>query len=240
LPALILGLGVPARPRTALAEAPARRTVARKAAVRPASAATATRLLADGAAAYRRGQFELARGLYQQSYQLDPRVKLRFNIAQCERRLGRMSAALEHYREYLRMWPDAPNRAEVARMVAELEQKLAPARATTTAIAGRGQASQHEPGSLLAPDAARAALLPTASSLMTAAAVRPVPIRSAVASAPEPPRRRHWAKSWWFWTAVGAAAIGAGVGAAFAIRNSGPSGTGSTLGDQHVIPTLIR
>src|SRR5436305_13211216 len=56
-----------------------------------------------------------------------------YNIAQCHRALKHKSEAIDFYRSYLRKSPDARNRAEVQRIIAELEAALTQERALSTA-----------------------------------------------------------------------------------------------------------
>jgi tetratricopeptide (TPR) repeat protein len=51
-----------------------------------------------------------------------------YNIAQCHRQLGEREQAVTLYRRFLASSPNAPNRSEVQRRVAELEAELAAAR----------------------------------------------------------------------------------------------------------------
>jgi tetratricopeptide (TPR) repeat protein len=75
----------------------------------------------QGTALYNLDRFELALAEYQAAYLAAPDPALLFNIAQCQRRLGHRSEALDYYRKYLRSAPGAQNRAEVERHIRELD-----------------------------------------------------------------------------------------------------------------------
>lgn len=57
------------------------------------------------------------------AYELRPVPELKYNLAQCQERLGALDRALASYREYLRARPDAPDTAEVEKRVADLERR---------------------------------------------------------------------------------------------------------------------
>jgi tetratricopeptide (TPR) repeat protein len=70
---------------------------------------------------------------FQAAYELRQDPALLFNIAQCQRQLGKRVAAAHSYRAYLEHVPDAPNRQQVLDKIAELEAGAAPAREATPA-----------------------------------------------------------------------------------------------------------
>jgi tetratricopeptide (TPR) repeat protein len=59
---------------------------------------------------------------------------LLFNIAQCHRRLGNRTEAIQFYRTYLRKRPDAANADEVRRIVATLERSPSSGTATRASV----------------------------------------------------------------------------------------------------------
>jgi tetratricopeptide (TPR) repeat protein len=75
----------------------------------------------QGTSFYNLDRFAEALAEYQAAYLAAPDPALLFNIAQCQRRLGRRTEALDYYRKYLRNSPGAPNRAEVERHIRELD-----------------------------------------------------------------------------------------------------------------------
>src|SRR5262245_51929487 len=70
-------------------------------------------LFKKGQAHYNVDQFPQAVDLFKQAYLLHPDPTFLYNIAQCHRKLGDVNEALSYFRKYLRMAPDASNRAEV-------------------------------------------------------------------------------------------------------------------------------
>jgi len=106
-----------------------------------------------------------------------------FNIAQCHRQLGEREEALTFYKRYVAAAPEAQNRAQVEKIIRELQS----ARPTA------------------APEPA-----PPPPAPVTLAARPPEPGLPLVATAPAPePESAPVYKRWWFWGLVGAAAAGA-------------------------------
>ena len=144
---------------------------------------------------YNLDEFAPALAEFREAYRLKPDPSFLFNIAQCHRKLGENAAALDFYRKYLRSLPDAPNRPEIERMIAELRERGAEADAAPVVpiapVLAPAQAPAPEPAASLnlAPPPADAAVPP--------ATVPPAPEPSAVY------------RRWWFWTALGVVAAGA-------------------------------
>jgi tetratricopeptide (TPR) repeat protein len=110
-----------------------------------------------------------------------------FNIAQCHRALGNKADALRFYRSYLRKSADTANRADVEKIIADLESALAndkpaPAPPPVASVAA-------------APVAPPSAIVPAATAV--------------AAAAPEKAKRSVWKRAW-FW-GVMAGVVGAGV-----------------------------
>ncbi|HEX7506805.1 MAG TPA: tetratricopeptide repeat protein [Polyangia bacterium] len=76
-----------------------------------------------GTSMYNLGRFSEALSEYEAAYLAVQDPPFLFNIAQCHRKMGKNKEALESYRSYLRVAPDAPNRAEVQRRISELERQ---------------------------------------------------------------------------------------------------------------------
>lgn len=79
---------------------------------------------------YERGQklfglqkFDEALDQYQQAFDAKPIPDFLFNIGQCQRNLGDYEAAIFSYKRYLKLSPDAENRDQVEKLIAELEEK---------------------------------------------------------------------------------------------------------------------
>ena len=77
---------------------------------------------------YNLGRFSEALSEYEAAYLTVQDPPFLFNIAQCHRKMGKNKEALESYRSYLRVAPDAPNRGEVQRRISELERQVHAAR----------------------------------------------------------------------------------------------------------------
>lgn len=66
-----------------------------------------------GVAMYRRGHFEAAMQAFTAALRFAPLAEVYFNTAVCAERLGSRSDAVDYYREYLRLRPDALDRGRV-------------------------------------------------------------------------------------------------------------------------------
>jgi tetratricopeptide (TPR) repeat protein len=162
---------------------------------------------------YNLDEYAPALAEFREAYRIKPDPSFLFNIAQCHRKLGQNDAALDFYRKYLRNLPDAPNRADVERMIAELHAKeLAPQPDATPT-----------PAPLAAP--APAPLPPPQLE-----APSPAPEVALVAApAPPPPPPSPFYKRWWFWTGVGVIVVSAVVIGVVA-SSKGPQPYAGTLG----------
>ena len=67
-------------------------------------------------------RFEEALALFEKGYEEKPDPVFLFNIAQCQRQLGRYELAAKSYRAYLVQQPDAPNRDDVMARIADMEK----------------------------------------------------------------------------------------------------------------------
>ena len=70
---------------------------------------------------YNLDEIEAALEEFREAYRFKPDPSFLFNIAQCYRKLGQRDAAIDFYRKYVRASPDATNRAEAERRIAELK-----------------------------------------------------------------------------------------------------------------------
>jgi tetratricopeptide (TPR) repeat protein len=119
-----LGLAAFAGPAAGAEERPA--TVADAVVHDEAGALTAAqkeeakRSVADGRQAYGEGRFQEAADLFEQTYELTHAPELLYNLARCYERLGDNGRAADQYEMYLRMSPDAEDREEVEKKIAEL------------------------------------------------------------------------------------------------------------------------
>ena len=165
---------------------------------------------------YNLDEFAPALAEFREAYRLKPDPSFLFNIAQCHRKLGEIDAALDFYRKYLRNLPNAPNRADIERMIAELRARQASAPAATPPPAPEA------PVTPAPPPAAPAAVVDT-----TPAPRADVLVATPAPEAPEAPAPIY--RRWWFWTTVGAVVVGAVV-AGVALSRPAPQPYQGNLG----------
>src|SRR5204863_8107463 len=75
---------------------------------------------------YQVSDYRAALSEFKQAFLLKEDPVLLFNIAQCHRQLGESKEALTFYRRYLAGVPEASNRQQVERLIADLELTGAP------------------------------------------------------------------------------------------------------------------
>jgi tetratricopeptide (TPR) repeat protein len=69
-------------------------------------------------------KFDEALEQFQKAYDAKPIPDFLFNIGQCQRNLGDYEAAVFSFKKFLKLDPEAPNRAKVEKLIDDLEQKL--------------------------------------------------------------------------------------------------------------------
>jgi tetratricopeptide (TPR) repeat protein len=128
-------LGSPAFVEFAESRFPSQRPATRRAAPRvaarpqpivakaPSPEAEAKAHYGRGTSFYNLGRFSEAQAEYEAAYLAVQDPPFLFNIAQCQRQMGRRREAIATYRSYLRAAPNAPNRIEVQRRIADLERE---------------------------------------------------------------------------------------------------------------------
>jgi tetratricopeptide (TPR) repeat protein len=170
-----------------------------------------------GARHYDLSEWDQALVEFKEAYRQMPDPSFLYNIAQCHRRLGHGEDALTFYRTYLRRAPEAVNRDEVERRIAELEaekqaQQLRQAEEDRQHNAAAGPLAPAQ-GS----EAARPSLL----------GHEPPGDRSdeqvSLTQAPADSSSGHGSifTRWWFWTAVGALVTGGVVAGLLLSRGGG-------------------
>jgi tetratricopeptide (TPR) repeat protein len=165
---------------------------------------------------YDLGRFNEALEGYTQAYELDPLPGFVFNIAQCHRQMHHWERAAFFYRRYLDLSATVPANekvvkdliAECEQRQAEIEQKhkddldqqrrveLARLEAQRAENEARAKQQQAELAAMSAPDAGPT-LIPSV-----------LPDTALVEAPPAAPASPVY-KRWWFWTGVGAVAVGA-------------------------------
>jgi tetratricopeptide (TPR) repeat protein len=94
--------------------------------------AAARKLFELGMGRFQLDEWDAAIAYWEEGFRNKPAPELLYNIAQAHRRAHRPDKALTFYQKYLRLSPDAANRADVERIIATLEH-TAPAAAPATA-----------------------------------------------------------------------------------------------------------
>jgi tetratricopeptide (TPR) repeat protein len=115
-----------------------------------------------------------------------------YNIAQCHRLLKHKAEAIDFYKSYLRNAPNARNRVEVQKVIAELEASLQQDRALANA-----------------PPEGTISSTPTTPGPATTESLTTTPPAAVVTTTPAPSPRAEkpvWKKAW-FWGVVGGAAV---------------------------------
>jgi len=198
------------------------------------SDAAAKKFYEDGTKYYSLGDFTRAIENYKKAFELKPDAVFLYNIAQAYRLSNDFNQALFFYKSFLRNMPTAPNKAEVEKRIAEMEEALEKQRRTANAA----------PTGPVAPDNA-----PTDDTGDTGDATDttdtsgvPDPADAADASAAgqengTPPSsgnvdtggsgKKPIYKKWWFWAGIGAVAVG--TVAIVVVSSSG--GGGAPSGD---------
>ena len=179
---------------------------------------------ARGAELQRAERFQDAIDAYRVGHAITPRPEFLFNIAQCERALGNKDGAIKAYRNYLRAAPDAANASNVEVIIIQLAQELAMQPASAPPAVS--------PVPSLAPSLVGSPPPPTDPPPTEPPASGPLPALASLAShelAPTDPAPTPTAvyERWWFWTAIGAAAIGGGTAAVVLTRRDGGAPTPS-------------
>jgi tetratricopeptide (TPR) repeat protein len=163
---------------------------------------------------YEVGQFEEALDNFSLAYERAPLPGFLFNIGQCHRNLGHPQRATFAFRQYLRLAPDAPDRAAVEKLIQDLEsERKAKASAVVTQTSTMAVASPPMPPIPLP-------IVPPQEPSNG--------MQTGLTYAPDPELEQDTPvyERWWFWTAiaVGAAAVVGGTIAATSGGTNVPDG----------------
>jgi tetratricopeptide (TPR) repeat protein len=160
------------------------------------------------------GEYREALDDFKSGYRLREDPVFLYNIAQCERLLGRNVDAIRTYKSYLRRRPDAPNRDEVEKKIEALEQaQRSQERASSTPpnqvmdAEGRGTTEHGTTEHGTTGPTASQATTENAGTLTTSAN-------------PAPPPATPLYKKWWLWTVVGVVVVGVAVGVGVGVAES--------------------
>ncbi len=166
---------------------------------------------AEGTKAYNLGNFELAIKNYKDAYNALPEPVFLYNIAQAYRLAGDFNQALFFYKSFMRNMPTAPNIAEVERRVAEMEaaleqQKSASSKPPNDTV-GPGESPR---GSDPAPAPSPAPSPAGVKIPSPAVAAGTVPADTSPSDGPTDSGggSKPIYKKWWFWAGIGAVAVG--------------------------------
>jgi tetratricopeptide (TPR) repeat protein len=188
----------------------------------------------SGVAHYNLDEFAAALAEFTEAYRTKPDPSFLFNIAQCHRKLGNADAAVDFYRKYLRNMPDAPNRADVERLIAELRARHAEPSSKPAEGEPQQELSPLDRGSFSPaiaappPAAPGPALVPPSTGGPHAAATAP----NLLAASPAPAAKPAFYRRPLFWVAVGGVAATILIGALLSTSSEAPY-VGS-LGTTHV------
>jgi len=126
------------------------------------------------------GEFDRALTLYKDAYKTKPLPAFLFNIGQCHRNMGQCDRALFFFRQYLVRSPEAPNKADVEKLIQICEEEVKKGE-TDSGVVKRP------------PEKA-----PTVGAETTET-------KPADEGAPDQPRQRRKLRPLWFWSSVGLA-----------------------------------
>jgi tetratricopeptide (TPR) repeat protein len=173
-------------------------------------------LFTRGRTAYALGRFADAAELFEKAFELKQDPAILYNAAQAHRLAGDKKKALVLYQNYLRLFGEQANSAEVERRIVELKAAIeAEQAAKTNPPTGLLNDKGGEPPPAIAPPPPTAP--PTAPAL--------------VVTQPEPPAKKPLARRGWFWgVVVGGVAVVGGAVALGVVLGTQKSGPDITLG----------
>jgi tetratricopeptide (TPR) repeat protein len=173
---------------------------------------TARSLYDKATSAYALGNYKRAAELYERAFEMKADPALLFNGAQAHRLAGNKERAYELYRNYLRVYPKGPGRAEAARHAENLKRELDEKSSAATS-------PTPPPTSVAPPPAATVALSPPPAP---PSFTQPSPGSDVeVGAKAQEPGERSLFKRPMFWVIAGAVVLAAaGIGIAVATSGS--------------------
>ena len=205
--------------------------------------AGATARAGDDREARARAHYEVGLGMYHlgnygdavreftAGYELSPRPEFLINLGQAYRKLHQLDRARDMFQRYLARAPaDAPDRAQVRALLAEVEAERAAPSSSTPPPEGTAAPTATAPGTTPPPPGATTTTATTTSAppLATSGAAALAAPPSVLVRTP-PPRRGL--RRWWWTIPVGAVAVGAALGVTlyFTLRSSQVSCGSATI-----------
>jgi tetratricopeptide (TPR) repeat protein len=176
--------------------------------------ARAAELTARAASAYRAQRYSAAAQLYERAFAIIPAVELQFNLGQCYRQLNQVAEARAAFARYLRARPDAPEREQIERWLADTGGgQLAP-----TPVSRAPTPDDSATAVPAAPSVAadRARVDQERDRALGTGSVTPV-----ARETPRDDRGTNVYERWWFWTAIGVVAVGGATAAILLDRDRG-------------------
>lgn len=161
---------------------------------------------------YELGEYDPAIEDFKKAYELSQAPGLLFNLGQVYRLKKDWAQALRLYRSYVRLVPQAKNRADVESMIVEMQANLDEEQRAAAAAAAAATAAQQAAATGPTPSAGQPAATTVTAPAIVAAPITPPP--------PAPPR--HGKAKLWAGGAlvvVGLGALGAGIGLGFRARS---------------------
>ncbi len=191
--------------------------------VSPEAAREAKELTRHSMVEYDTGEFQKSLEDSTHAFELDPLPAFLFNVAQCQRALHHWEKAEFFYRRYLAHVPKARNRRTVETLIAAVqvqqgkspEASAPPLSDLNLAPLVPGQAPPAAPSA----DAEQATAKAAPGLMRDVEAYPPVVVvrEDLEAAPPNPVRAWAWGTGW---TAVGLAAVGAGLGIAYNVSDN--------------------
>jgi len=162
-----------------------------------------------GKQAFDEGRYERALKYFKDAYDLSGRAALQFNIGTVLDRLRRDREAVDAYRSYLSQTPEATNREVVEERIRVLEDALSKSKPAPALVTPPPSAA---PATAPPTAATPAPVVPTpAETARAAVAVDATADGTATGEAAPADTSTPITGRWWFWTGLGAVAIGAVV-----------------------------
>lgn len=174
------------------------------------AAAEAQRHWTAGMAHFQLEEWDDAIKEWEAGFRLKPVPQFLYNIAQAYRQSKRYDKALSFYRKYLRMAPDAPNRAEVEGHIQSLEKVVAEQQKATSSPPVQPMPTTPAPTTATptqpaAPAQPHAPVAEPARPTEPAPAPAATPAAASVGLTARAPEKKPVTHKAWFWGVVGGA-----------------------------------